>query len=65
VKEYLRAHRPASRGPALRLVGRLHAELSYHDGGVAAGAEQRRFSTAWWTSMARPTTPLGTQYFAT
>jgi len=64
VKDYLQrlAGEP---GPALRLVGRLHAELSYHDGGAAAGAEQVAFLDRVVDTLSQAHDALGVQYFAT
>src|SRR6185503_6022308 len=64
VKAYLERI-PGEPGPALRLVGRLHAELSYHDGLVAAGGEQAAFLERVVDVMIQAHDALGTQYFAT
>ena len=52
-------------GPALRLVGRLHAELSYHDAGLATGAEQAAFLDHVVDVMTQAHDALSTQYFST
>lgn len=64
VKEYLQRI-PGEPGPALRLVGRLHAELSYHDGAVAAGPEQVAFLDRVVDVLGQAHDALTTQYFAT
>jgi uncharacterized alpha-E superfamily protein len=64
VKDYLQRI-PGDPGPAVRLVGRLHAELSYHDGGVAAGAEQAAFLDRVVDVLGQAHDALSTQYFAT
>ena len=64
VKTYLERI-PGEPGPALRLVGRLHAELAYHDGLVAAGGEQAAFLDRVVDVMIQAHDALGTQYFAT
>ena len=51
-------------GPAARLVGRLHAELCYHDGAVAGG-EYAGFLDRVADVMGQTHDALGAQYFAT
>ncbi|PYN92537.1 MAG: hypothetical protein DMD91_32060 [Candidatus Rokuibacteriota bacterium] len=51
-------------GPAARLVGRLHADLCYHDGAVAGG-EYAGFLDRVVDVMGQTHDALGAQYFAT
>jgi len=52
-------------GPAARLVGRLHAELCYHDGGIAPGGDQAAFLDRVVDVMGAAHDALSVQYFAT
>ena len=52
-------------GPALRLIGRLHAELSYHDGSAAPGGDQGAFLDRVVDVIGQAHDALSTQYFAT
>jgi uncharacterized alpha-E superfamily protein len=64
VKEHLQRLTGES-GPALRLVGRLHAELSYHDGSAPPGGDQAAFLDRVVDVMSVAHDALSTQYFAT
>jgi uncharacterized alpha-E superfamily protein len=52
-------------GPATRLVGRLHAELSYHDQRAAGGAEQAALLDAVVDAVTQAHDAVAAQYFAT
>jgi uncharacterized alpha-E superfamily protein len=52
-------------GPALRLIGRLHAELSYHDGASPPGADQAAFLDRVVDVIGQAHDALSAQYFAT
>jgi uncharacterized alpha-E superfamily protein len=52
-------------GPALRLLGRLHAELSYHDAGAAPGGDQATFLDRVVDVLSQAHEALSAQYFAT
>jgi uncharacterized alpha-E superfamily protein len=64
VKDYLQRI-PGEPGAALRLIGRLHAELSYHDGGVTGATEQAGFLDRVVEAMSQAHDALSAQYFAT
>jgi len=56
---------PGQRGAALRLIGRLHAELSYHDGGAAPGGDHAAFLDRVVDALGHAHEALSAQYFAT
>jgi uncharacterized alpha-E superfamily protein len=64
VKTYLERI-TAEPGPAVRLVGRLHAELCYHDGGAAPGGDHTAFLERVVDVMGVAHDALSVQYFAT
>ena len=52
-------------GAAVRLVGRLHAELCYHDGAVAPGGDHAGFLDRVADVMGQTHDALSAQYFVT
>jgi uncharacterized alpha-E superfamily protein len=52
-------------GPAVRLVGRLHAELCYHDERLAGGGDSAEILDRVADVMGEAHDALGVQYFAT
>ena len=52
-------------GPALRLIGRLHAELSYHDAGAAPGGDHAAFLDRVVDVLGQAHDAISAQYFAT
>jgi len=64
VKEHL-ARIAGEPGPAARLVGRLHADLCYHDGSLAPGGDYAGFLDRVVDVMGQAHDALSVQYFAT